>query len=267
MASYKYEKARTRKDDATSYDFLKRSEGGASVGDDDFWNDAKDDATVDTTEKVKGKVSLFRRIRQCILPVIDFYRPLPSTSQRSTNGPTGDDQEFPVDLDFTTTSNAEREIKSLYVQLRAGATLLCAVSLFFGCWAVLNTRAMENGQDLGMYSFSTTFISSHYLLCRTRKSSPSSSDNQVVVATPLTRLLVSASHVLVFLNYCLGILFAYTVGSHSYHIFGVYCIIFAGLWGYVAYRGVVLLSMLQKHENEVARRADDVEHLDEDGYF
>ena len=151
--------------------------------------------------------------------------------------------------------------------MRSGATLLCAVSLFFGCWAVINTRTMENGQDLGMYSFSTTFLSSHYLLCRTRKSSSSSSSgNQAMVATPLTRLLVSASHVLVFLNYCLGILFAYTVGSHSYHFFGLYCIVFSGLWGYVAYRGFLLLSILQQHENEVARQADIGKDLD-DEYF
>lgn len=255
MASYKYDKARTTD---SIYDFARRSEGEVNV-DDDFWGGMGDDAAVDEEKNKKG-VSLLHRIRQCLVSIVDFYRPSPSFQKSGTLA----DPEFPLDLDFTTTSNNEREIKSLYIQLRTGASLLCAVSLFFGCWAVINTLSMDEGQqDLGMYSFLTTFMSSHYLLWRTRK--PSSGTG--IVATTLTRLLVTASHVFVFLNYCLGVAFAYTVGSHAYHIFGLYCITFSGLWGYVAYRGFTLLSSLQKQENEVARSADDGERFDGDGYF
>jgi hypothetical protein len=255
MASYKYEQARSRKDDTTSYDFKKRLEDDDGVG--DFWSDVKED---EVQEKIKARTNIVERMRLCVLPVIDFYRPLPSNRNTTNSGSVPD---LDIDLDFTTTSNAEREIKNLYSQLRLGSSLLCAISLFFWCWALHNTRAMKGGQDLGIYSFFTTFLSSHYLLCRTRWGPTSGTS----VATTFTRLVVTGSHVLVFLNYCLGILYAFTVGSHIYYIFGFYCISFAGFWGYISLTGFMLLSTLQKHEADVSRQTEDVEDFEKEGYF
>ena len=214
----------------------------------------KDD---DATEvNVKSTSNIFQRIRQCFIPIIDFYRPLPSTGAKKNS----DDQDFQIDLDFTTTSNSEREIRNLFFQLRFGASLMRAISLFFWAWAVRNTQAMKLGQDLGIYSFFTTFVSSHYLLCRTRSSSG------ILVATSLTRVLVTASHVLVFMNYCLGVLYSFTVGTSVYYVFGLYCVVFSGLWGYTTFRGFVLLSSLQRHEVEMARGADDEENFEGEDY-
>lgn len=237
-----------------SYDFKRRLEEDDGVG--DFWSDVKDD---EVQEKMKERTSVMERIRHCVLPVIDFYRPLPSKWHTMNSGV----PDLDVDLDFTTTSNAEREIKNLYAQLRLGSSLLCAVSLFFWCWAMHNTKAMDSGQDLGIYSFFTTFLSSHYLLWRTH-GGPSSG---ILVATTFTRVIVTGSHAIVFLNYCLGILFAFTVGTHVYYVFGFYCISFAGLWAFVALTGLMLLSTLQKHEADLSRQTEDVEDFDREGYF
>ena len=236
----------------TSNDFKRRLDEDDGVG--DFWSDVKED---EVQEKKKERTRIVERIRLRVLPVIDFYRPSPSNWNTTNSGV----QDLDIDLDFTTTSNAERETKNLYSQLRLGSSLLCAVSLFFWCWAWRNTRAMKSGQDLGIYSFLTTFLSSHYLLWRTRRG-PSSG---IQVATTFTRFVVMGSHALVFLNYCLGIVFAFTIGSQVYYIFGFYCISFAGLWAYVMLTGFMLLSTLQKHEADVSRQTEDVEDFEGGG--
>jgi hypothetical protein len=267
MSRIKYEYGRPRKGDTTSYGFssnrhdAEEEDEGAGTSS-DFWKDlrSEDEAVVDGNEK--NPKNFAQTIRKCGKQLIAFYRPTLSESSVSSSAP--GEFDFATDLDFTTTSNAEREMRNLYYQLRLGSSILVAVSLFFWAWAVKNTEAMESGQDLGMYSFLTTLASSHYVLWRTRKGPTSG----ILVATLLSRVLVTASHVLVCLNYCLGVLFAYTVGSNVYYNFGGYCLVFSGLWGYVAFKGFMLFSKLQANEANIATRSDDGDEEDfEDEYF
>lgn len=254
MSRNKYEYGRPVKADKTAYGFSNNSYDGGNEEDaaGDFWKDMKSEDEVVENEKTSKKCT--QSIRGCWRPIIDFYRPKLNDSA-AVSTPSSDFEFSTADLDFTTSSNAEREIRKLYYQLRLGASVLVAVSFFFWAWAVRNTESMESGQDLGMYSFLTTLVSSHYVLWRTQRG-PSAG---IMVATPLTRVLVTASHVMVCLNYCLGVLYSYTVGSNVYYLFGGYCLIFSGLWGYTAFKGFVLLSNLQINEVDIAARSDDGE--------
>ena len=263
MLSNKYEKYSAQSYYSASYDFNKGSKGEVYSSDDNFWNDinVKGEQEVNNHNATVTfpRINLLHVFQSCLWQVVNFYRPSPSYSMRE-----GIDEEgLQDDFSFTATSNAEREIKNIYVQIRLRASILSVISLLFGCWAVINTHSMEEGQDVGMYSYSTTLASSHYLLCLTRRH-PTSRN---MVATTCTRFFVTSSHTLVFLNYCLGIVFAYTVGSHPYHMFGLQCILFSCFWGFVSYQGFMLLSKLQKLELEVAPSGDEEHNFDGDRFF
>jgi hypothetical protein len=263
MDVYKYEQARSRKEDKSLYDFQRSSaEDENSKVVSDFWNELKrdDNPTDDDDEnKVKRNISFSQRLRSYGANIVDFYRPFPHSIVR----PNDDGFDPPDEFDITTVSNIEREVKQISYQMRLGSCVLCGVSFFFWCWAIKNTLTMKSGQDLGIYSFFTTLLSSHYVLWKTRR--PISRSNPL--ATSWNRVIITLSHVLVFLNYCLGVLFAFTVGSHVYYIFGTYCIIFCGLWGYVSFRGLILMSSLQRYESELARDDEVGDELDSDNYF
>jgi hypothetical protein len=281
MDAYRYEQARSRKDDKYLYDFQRSSSEEDKKGNDkvgaDFWselkrenqekeNDNDNDNDNDDDDKVKEKrhLSVSQRIRLCIVDVIDFYRPNVAHAVRNyKDNDEYDDYNIQEEYDITTLSNIENEVKKISHQLRLGSCVICGVSVFFWCWAIKNTITMKSGQDLGMYSFFTTLLSSHYVLWKTRR--PISRFNPL--ATTMNRILISSSHVLVFLNYCLGVLFAFTVGSHIYYIFGTYCIIFSGLWGFVSFRGFTLMSSLQAYESELTRDDEVRDEIDNNSYF
>jgi len=175
-----------------------------------------------------------------------FYKP---TVEKSVNDQKQREDGFEY---VTSDDDDERAIENIHYNLRFGATIISVVSLFFWIWAVKNTRAMKEGQDLGIFSFSATLLSSHLILYKTRKGPEGS-----MVATTSTRVIVTTSHILVFLNYCLGIVYAFNVGNHVYVGFATYCIIFSFFWFYVAIRGYSLLSILREYEVELQEVEDD----------
>lgn len=114
----------------------------------------------------------------------------------------------------------------------------CAAT-FFWIWAIYNTLHMKEGQDLGIYSFATVIITS---LLGLFKAKPNGSfDKKLCVA-------MTVSHVLVTINYLLGVVFAFTVGTVIYWRFGIYCFSFSILWGYIAYQcwklGVIAVELV-----------------------
>lgn len=186
----------------------------ANTHDIDIWGD----------EDVKENESaprdpLYKTIVLCIVSVVHFYRP-------SHN-------------DFILGGS---EIHTILYQLRVIATVTATLSLFFWIWAIHNTWHMKKGVDLGIYSFPTTLVSSHWLLWKTRH------ESNIFLATITLRVLVTASHGFVTCNYLLGLLYSLTVGSNIYYGFGLYCLIFAMLWGGCTLAGWWLL--LQLHTME-----------------
>lgn len=202
-----------------------------------------EDGEADNRKKRKKKYGLLKKY-------FAFYKPTVAKSE--TNQKQREDG-----FEYITSDDDDREIKDIHYSLRYGSNVISAVSLFFWCWAMSNTRGMEKGQDLGIYSFFTTFVSSHLILFKTRNGPGGS-----VVATTPTRVIVTISHSLVFLNYCLGILYAFNVGNYIYVGFATYCIIFSFLWLYAAIRGYTLLSRLREYEIEIQEAEED-----EDLYF
>ena len=171
-------------------------------------------------------------------------------------------------------------------RLRIYSLCILTTSVFFWCWAVLNTLHLrknsedgKSGLDLGVVSFLGSALSSLLLLrcslggiCYDRKQTfgcfgkkkkvkennsdknddhdddtPSNSSpkdhsppgNFLRWFAVLTQLAVAA-------NYMLGVLFAFTAGTHIYIYFGTYCFLFSLLWLAVAYSSFVLVFVYRK---------------------
>jgi hypothetical protein len=214
------------------YHFRKDNDNDEVEEETDFWRDLQDD--VDEQETTTNLQALTARTALHMWhALVAFY--------------IGESAEIPSSTNVTFVNQVERQEQLV----RRSTFQLAGFSLFFWCWAVHNTRHMEVGQDLGMYSFGTVVLSSHYLLWVLSRSS---------TIPCLTRALVTASHVMVCLNYMLGILFAFTVGTTIYYSFATYCIVFTGLWAYIVYRGYTMLATLQRL-NEEARLTQEQDML------
>ena len=174
-------------------------------------------------------IPFLRRMKLASLPWIQFYRPLGALHSLPDN---------------VIVQGTVDDIHLILYRLRILATACAAVSAFFWGWAVINTKQMEKGIDLGVYSFATTLISSHWILWRTLHGPVT---GQYLATIPI-RVVVTASQVLVTCNYMLGLLYSLTVGSTVYYIFGVYCFIFAFLWGGCSVAAWWFLTQLHKME-------------------
>eukprot|EP00551_Chaetoceros_affinis_P005645 CAMPEP_0203677116 /NCGR_PEP_ID=MMETSP0090-20130426/27101_1 /ASSEMBLY_ACC=CAM_ASM_001088 /TAXON_ID=426623 /ORGANISM="Chaetoceros affinis, Strain CCMP159" /LENGTH=182 /DNA_ID=CAMNT_0050543911 /DNA_START=151 /DNA_END=699 /DNA_ORIENTATION=- len=84
--------------------------------------------------------------------------------------------------------------------------------------------------DLGLVSFFVSGLSSYYLYRKSRHGVES-----FISTGRIGRIFVSASHVVVALNYALGLYMALTVGKVVYIQFATYCFLFMFLWFYSAY--------------------------------
>mmetsp|Transcript_10789 Transcript_10789/g.16570 ORF Transcript_10789/g.16570 Transcript_10789/m.16570 type:complete len:199 (+) Transcript_10789:188-784(+) len=98
-----------------------------------------EDGEADNRKKRKKKHGLLKKY-------FAFYKP---TVEKSDTAQKQREDGF----EYVTSDDDDREIKDIHYSLRYGSNVLSAVSLFFWCWAMKNTRGMEKGQDLGIYSF------------------------------------------------------------------------------------------------------------------
>lgn len=214
---------------------------------DSFWNEMGDD---DVDDKPKAS-NWGTKVSGYLKTVTSFYGPA------TVYGSIPHDKE--EDYGFATSDEAvEREVIGLYRRLRMLAVVVAPISLFFWVWALKNTSEMSDGQDLGIYSFLTTLISSHWILYKTRSGPKVGYE----FATVLARLLVSTSHLLVCVNYALGLVYALTVGNSVYPIFATYCAVFCILWGGVAIFGFSLMHKIHDGELNMQRLADDDYDID-----
>uniref|UniRef100_A0A7S1VTB8 Uncharacterized protein n=1 Tax=Grammatophora oceanica TaxID=210454 RepID=A0A7S1VTB8_9STRA len=77
---------------------------------------------------------------------------------------------------------------------------------------------MDSGNsDLGVVSFMTVALSSTYLLGLGR-----------IPSATITKVIIVATHILVSLNYCVGVYVGFAVLERVG--FGIYCVVFAFLW-------------------------------------
>lgn len=247
---YRYEKTRSTKDETS---FWEQEALGTSAAAQD--NDPPSD-----------KAPTFSMlVLRCCQPLVDLYSPSggsastgtntgwSSSGGNNTNDPNGsDDYDILVD---GSSHNPALLVRRQLRKLRILSSILSVVSFIFWVWAIKNTYEMEKGQDLGIYSFLTTLLTSHWVLCKTRKGSISGG------VTVLFRVLVTTSHVLVCLNYMLGVLFALYGGEYVYVAFGIYCGIATVGWGGVAFYGFVLLRDLHRGQRLLMTRGQG-----EDGY-
>eukprot|EP00538_Stauroneis_constricta_P014023 CAMPEP_0119556148 /NCGR_PEP_ID=MMETSP1352-20130426/8184_1 /TAXON_ID=265584 /ORGANISM="Stauroneis constricta, Strain CCMP1120" /LENGTH=127 /DNA_ID=CAMNT_0007603051 /DNA_START=176 /DNA_END=559 /DNA_ORIENTATION=+ len=100
-------------------------------------------------------------------------------------------------------------------------------TLVFWIWALKNTIGMDAGAwDWGVASFGMVLVTTAYVL-GTR-----SADG---LPYGLPRILVTASHVLVAMNYIVGAI----IGFHVLHrpMFGTYCVTFVFVWLGIAWYG------------------------------
>ena len=125
---------------------------------------------------------------------------------------------------------------------------------------------MSSGLDLGVVSFFTTILSSGYLLWYDRRNNdvsleqfmPERRKHKLPFKQKIVILLVS-SHVLVTLNYALGLWFSLFVKKGEiYEIFGTYCAVFTMLWGSSAYS---LWKRLEAYNVDVNAEAQELQQL------
>mmetsp|Transcript_7033 Transcript_7033/g.16084 ORF Transcript_7033/g.16084 Transcript_7033/m.16084 type:complete len:248 (-) Transcript_7033:1138-1881(-) len=216
----------------------------------DFWDEEMKE-TVEEDLKKKGRFSSASACCSYVQNCIRFYSP--SGMFRSPREH-GGEEVFPSQSDAL-----EHEMMQHYRQLRMFSAFIAIISLIFWCWAIKNTMEMKEGQDLGMYSFLTTLLSSHWVLYVTRSGPPKTTSGASVVTSLQFRVGVTASHILVFLNYVLGVLFAITVGSKVYVQFALYCGIFSFLWLGAAVFGFLLLYRIRQVVLQIHRAAQEEE--------
>lgn len=216
-----------------------------------IWGDKDNGDDEDHDDEKAAQPPLRHRIYVRFAPIIKFYRPL------------GELHSFPEEF----TGRATLTIPTILYRLRGLSTLCAVLSAIFWTWAMYNTKHMSKGRDLGIYSFMTTLISSHWALWRTLHGQLAGR----FIATIPFRVAVTSSHVLVTGNYFLGLLYSLTVGSTVYYKFGLYCLIFGILWGACAATGWWLLFQLHKIESSGNNRGVEEEDpfgLDQGGdYF
>lgn len=221
------------------------------------WNDILQEELTEETASSSSRraVQLCQWFRQGIQLAWIFLRP---------SGRLGEDSSVSSkSTGMYRYQDTEETLAELYLELRKFFLIILCVSLFFWSWAVHNTRTMTQGQDLGIFSFGSTFATSLWILYRTkegplmtkikRKSTGNDPKRPRRVASLPTRVLVTASHVLVALNYALGALFAFTVSNNGnvYVKFATYCIIFICLWSGAAIMSFSLLKRLSEVEADI----------------
>ena len=121
------------------------------------------------------------------------------------------------------------------VAIKKFSYIVLSVSIFFWCWALLNTLT-KGFFDLGVVSLFTTSLSSLYLINTINKRG----------LTWFGRLVVSLTHLFVAVNYALGFLIAVTTDNKGTD-FAIYCAIFVCLWIFVMVRGYILMSDVMAH--------------------
>lgn len=171
-------------------------------GDGTFWNGIVDKDAIPSSSVDSKLEPIKRRIIGFASPIWQWLRP---------------DVPGSISISF-------RELRKFRLFLLS----IGGFATFFWIWAIYNTAHMKEGQDLGIYSFATVIISS---LVGLIKAKPNGSFDKKIC------ICMTASHVLVTLNYLLGVAFAFSAGTVIYWRFGIYCITFSILWGYAAYQG------------------------------
>jgi hypothetical protein len=173
---------------------------------------------------------------------------------------------------------------ALQNRLRIFSLSVLFSSIFFWCWALLNTYHLRKngGLDLGIISFFGSGLSSALLLrsslggkwydsnqrfgCFGKRgdnvddddlylSSSSGRNNKNIPSKhsppgQALRIFVVISQLTVVCNYLLGLLFACTAGNRVYVYFATYCSIFLVLWIVVCYVGFVLVKVYRKAVGE-----------------
>jgi len=120
-------------------------------------------------------------------------------------------------------------------RMRMFAKVMLGVSTFFWLWAMYNTSKMKTGKkDLGIFSFFGSACTSIMILTKCWSDKPSG----------IGAVVVFLSHIAVAANYGLGYKFAKHFG---YRIFGIYCLVFMGLWIIAARVGWILISNVHEH--------------------
>jgi hypothetical protein len=180
-------------------------------------------------------------------------------------------------------SHDRSDPEALQNRIRIYSLGVIGTSIFFWCWALLNTfyhLRKNGGLDLGIFSFFGSGFSSVLLLrsslggkmydsnqrcgCfgtrqdaddntddlylgNSRKSAENNSNN-TKHSPPgyILRIFVVATQVVVVCNYLLGLLFACTAGKQVYVYFATYCSIFAVLWLVVSYVGFALVKVYRE---------------------
>ena len=221
----------------SGYNTAKEKENDNDLWDTDHHENNNNENSDESNDK-NTPIPFLRRMYISTLPWIQLYRPLGSLHSIPNNDGIG------LDSSSIHVQDDHDDIYVILYRLRILATACTIVSAFFWGWAVINTSQMEKGQDLGLYTFMTTFLSSHWLLSRTLHGPVT---GQYLATMPI-RIVVTTSHVLVTCNYLLGLLYSLTVGSNVYYIFGIYCLIFTFLWGGCSAAGWWLLTQLHKIE-------------------
>ncbi len=147
-----------------------------------------------------------------------------------------------------------------HVQRLAKFSKVClSVSLFFWCWAMLNTYKMNGTNfDLGVISFFLSGSSSFYLYLKTK-------EGLTKFRSPgnVGRGIILVSHLTVALNYALGAFLAFTLGDKIYYRFAIYCILFFFGWTYTAFIGWQLVT----NTLHIGKFEDDADNIDNSSDF
>merc|ERR1712232_1232723 len=121
------------------------------------------------------------------------------------------------------------------VALKKFSYVVLAVSIFFWCWALLNTLT-KGFFDLGVVSLFATSLSSLYLITTVNKRELSW----------MGRLVISLAHLLVAFNYALGFLIAVNTDKKGTG-FAIYCALFVFLWIFIMVKGYMLMTDVIVH--------------------
>jgi len=205
--------------------------------------------------------------------------------------PTNDDEDEPRHVRLLGPlapiflSRDRTDPEALQNRLRIYSLCLIMTSIFFWCWAVLNTLDLRKsgGIDLGIVSFFGSGLSSALLLrsslggkwydrnqkfgcCGKRgdvedddlylgssSSGGRNADGNNNTASKqhsppgrALRVFAVVTQFAVVCNYLLGLMFALTAGKQVYVYFATYCSIFSVLWLITCYAGFVLVKVYRE---------------------
>mmetsp|Transcript_22575 Transcript_22575/g.27856 ORF Transcript_22575/g.27856 Transcript_22575/m.27856 type:complete len:159 (-) Transcript_22575:120-596(-) len=138
--------------------------------------------------------------------------------------------------------------RSDVIRLRKFGSATLGTSVLFWSWAAVNTSAMQKGFDLGIFSFFFVILSSLFIITR----------KQDKPARKLGRAFILFTHVLVALNYLLGLLFALTIDQKILKIFALYCFVFVFVWAYIAHTGWNLVTEVMMRVEREEQELDDL---------